>query len=407
MDDSNNQTTLESIYPESVSAEILITRKVSNYSYSAGYVSHGMPLKFTGNESHSENLGSDSISPETVVGLSLLFFVISVIGICGNSFVVCAVVCNKKMRTSMTNLLITNLAFADLLIMVFGIPETILFMLEQGWLFNRTACKVNRYIMVTSLYGSVLTLIALCVERYVAIIHPIKAHIVCNKRRIVFILGCIWPCACLAGLPTLMFNEVIQGDPRIPIVYCMIIFPDNHMFYFVLFKYIESVLFYFLPLVIQVTLYIFVTKHLFVGSERLHRRVTIRLVNGSSLERFSEALQARRGVVKMLISSVVVYFLSYLPHQVLLISNTISPQTFHHNFAYQVFVMIIANVNSAANPVLYSIFSQNFRQCFKFIICRCCQNNHHQVKPRRQPTLTSNTSRVWRQASYVSATTEM
>lgn len=88
------------------------------------------------------------------------------VGICGNSFVVCAVICNKKMRTSMTNLLITNLAFADLLIMVFGIPETILFMLDQGWLFNRTACKVNRYVMVTSLYGSVLTLIALCVERW-------------------------------------------------------------------------------------------------------------------------------------------------------------------------------------------------------------------------------------------------
>uniref|UniRef100_A0A8W8HM68 G-protein coupled receptors family 1 profile domain-containing protein n=1 Tax=Magallana gigas TaxID=29159 RepID=A0A8W8HM68_MAGGI len=299
----------------------------------------------------------------------------------------------------------------DLLIMVFGIPETILFMLDQGWLFNRTACKVNRYVMVTSLYGSVLTLIALCVERYVAIIHPIKAHIVCNKRRIVFVLGCIWPCACLAGLPTLLFNEVVQGDPTLPVFYCMIIFPDDHMFYFVIFKYIESALFYFLPLVIQVTLYVFVTKHLFVGSERLHRRVTIRLVNGSSLERFSEALQARRGVVKMLISSVVVYFLSYLPHQVLLISNTISPQTFHKNFAFQVFVMIVANVNSAANPVLYSIFSQNFRQCFKFIICRCCRtkhhHHHHQMKPPRQPTLTSNTSRIWRHASYASATTEM
>lgn len=379
-----------------------------NYSLPIGVGSHGLALKFTRNESHPEDLGSGSVSPGTIVGLSLLFFVICVVGICGNSFVVCAVVCNKKMRTSMTNLLITNLAFADLLIMVFGIPETILFMLDQGWLFNRTACKVNRYVMVTSLYGSVLTLIALCVERYVAIIHPIKAHIVCNKRRIVFVLGCIWPCACLAGLPTLLFNEVVQGDPTLHVFYCMIIFPDDHMFYFVIFKYIESALFYFLPLVIQVTLYVFVTKHLFVGSERLHRRVTIRLVNGSSLERFSEALQARRGVVKMLISSVVVYFLSYLPHQVLLISNTISPQTFHKNFAFQVFVMIVANVNSAANPVLYSIFSQNFRQCFKFIICRCCRtkHHHHQMKTPRQPTLTSNTSRIWRHASYASATTD-
>jgi hypothetical protein len=166
MGDVNNLTTSRDVYPHSVSSEMIFTRRgILNYSYSAGYVSHGMTLKLTGNESHSENLGSDSTSPETIIGLSFLFFVISVVGICGNSFVVCAVICNKKMRTSMTNLLITNLAFADLLIMVFGIPETILFMLEQGWLFNRMACKVNRYVMVTSLYGSVLTLIALCVER--------------------------------------------------------------------------------------------------------------------------------------------------------------------------------------------------------------------------------------------------
>ena len=152
---------------DSVSPDILHAGKwFLNYSVPLGYAPHGMALKFTRNESHPENLGSGSVSPGTIVGLSLLFFVICVVGICGNSFVVCAVVCNKKMRTSMTNLLITNLAFADLLIMVFGIPETILFMLDQGWLFNRTACKANRYVMVTSLYGSVLTLIALCVERW-------------------------------------------------------------------------------------------------------------------------------------------------------------------------------------------------------------------------------------------------
>lgn len=166
METVQNFTSFGDIYSQSVSSDIIFTgRKFMNYSLPIGVGSHGLALKFTRNESHPEDLGSGSVSPGTIVGLSLLFFVICVVGICGNSFVVCAVVCNKKMRTSMTNLLITNLAFADLLIMVFGIPETILFMLDQGWLFNRTACKVNRYVMVTSLYGSVLTLIALCVER--------------------------------------------------------------------------------------------------------------------------------------------------------------------------------------------------------------------------------------------------
>ncbi|XP_060072230.1 neuropeptide receptor 15-like [Ylistrum balloti] len=346
--------------------------------------------------------GERSSSPVLLILLSVLFFVIGVTGICGNALVVFAVMLNRKMRTSMTNLLITNLAFADLVIMILGIPETVQFMMDRGWTLQAVCCKINRYVLVTALYGSVLTLMALCVERYVAIIHPIKAHIVCNKRRIVVILGCIWPCAWAAGLPTLIFNEVRQGHPHIPVLYCMMVFPDNHIFYFKVFKYIESVLFYFMPLLIQIVLYAFITKHLFLGSDRLHRRVTVRQVNGSSMERFSEALQARRGVVKMLMLSVIVYFISYSPNQILLICNTVSPTTFHENFSFQVFTMVIANLNSAANPILYSIFSQNFRQCFRYMMCGLCVRRP-KPKPTRQLTLTSNGSRLWRHTSMASA----
>ena len=67
----------------------------------------------------------------------------------------------------------------------------------------------------------------------------------------------------------------------------------------------------------------------------------------------------------MLIASVLVYFLSYSPRQVLLVVDTVQPAQFHERWTWHVFSMIICYVNSAANPVLYSIFSQNFRQNFK------------------------------------------
>ena len=152
----------------------------------------------------------------------------------------------------------------------------------------------------------------------------------------------------------------------------MILFPHNHMAYYKIFKYSESFSFYFIPLGIQLILYLLISKHLFSGSDRLHRRMTVRNANGSTVERHS-AVNARRGVVKMLMLCVIVYFISYSPNQLLLIYETFSTSTFHENFSYRVFTMIIANINSAANPVLYSIFSQNFRKCFRRILCRCFQ----------------------------------
>jgi hypothetical protein len=88
-----------------------------------------------------------------------------------------------------------------------------------------------------------------------------------------------------------------------------------------------------------------------------------------SVFRSSEALQARKGVVKMLIVSVVVYFISYSPKQILLIYDTVHPSDFHENWTVHVFTMIVCYINSAANPVLYSIFSQNFRKNFKVVHC--------------------------------------
>ena len=83
----------------------------------------------------------------------------------GNALVVYIVLKDKKMRKSVTNLLILNLAVADSLLMVFGVPEIVQFMLDRGWLLGLVACKVNRSVLVASLYASVLTLVAVCIER--------------------------------------------------------------------------------------------------------------------------------------------------------------------------------------------------------------------------------------------------
>lgn len=112
-----------------------------------------------------DNSTSLPASVPQIVGFSVLFFVIGTVGIIGNFLVVYAVVCDRKMRSSVTNLLITNLAIADLVIMIFGIPEIVQVMINRGWVLNEHLCKVNRFVLVVSLYASVLTLISICVER--------------------------------------------------------------------------------------------------------------------------------------------------------------------------------------------------------------------------------------------------
>ena len=109
--------------------------------------------------------GHTPVGLPAVIGISILFCLIGLVGILGNSLVVLIVLTDRKMRYSVTNLFITNLALSDLLIMLCGVPETAQFMLNRGWLLGEAVCKLERYVLVVSLYSSVITLVAVCIER--------------------------------------------------------------------------------------------------------------------------------------------------------------------------------------------------------------------------------------------------
>lgn len=108
---------------------------------------------------------AEAASMEAVVGISVLFCIIGFIGIVGNSLVITVVLIDRKMRQSVTNIFIMNLAISDLLIMLFGVPEILQFMLNRGWILGLVLCKFNRFVLVVSLYASILSLVSVCVER--------------------------------------------------------------------------------------------------------------------------------------------------------------------------------------------------------------------------------------------------
>lgn len=153
------------------------------------------------------------------------------------------------------------------------------------------------------------------------------------------------------------------------------------------YKMAEFLAFFLGPVLIQIVLYSIISKHLFMGTEDLYRKQTIREQSGLQKEKDSDAIKARKGVVKMLIATVVVYFVSYAPVQIPLFHNLVAHEPFKRNLPFLVLVMTLAFINSAANPVIYSVFSQNFRRKFAHVLCRC----QEQTQRMRYPGRTTST----------------
>ena len=229
-------------------------------------------------------------------------------------------------------------------------------------------------------------------SRYIAIVHPIRAHILCSRTKIVVAIAIIWPTSLLLGLPTALFNQVRKPRPDFPVKLCMLTFPTGYEPYQLGYKLIELSIFFIGPVFIQTILYAIICKQLFVGTQELHRRTAVSKGDGTiRREKESDAIKARKGVVKMLIASVVVYFLSYAPAQVPLLYNVIFNDTFNRNWSFLVLIMILAYVNSAANPILYCIFSQNFRRRFGRALCACARR-YNGVNYSRKCAATVDTS---------------
>lgn len=99
--------------------------------------------------------------------------VIMLVAVGGNLLILAAIYIDKTLQT-ITNAFIINLACADLLLSIIGMPFTLASSIKYEWIFGDTWCKVNG--MANSLFciASILTLAAVSVDRYCAILYPFK-----------------------------------------------------------------------------------------------------------------------------------------------------------------------------------------------------------------------------------------
>ena len=109
----------------------------------------------------------------TTVVVPLAFGIIAFLGIIGNALVIVVVLTNPQMRST-TNVLILNLAFADLLFIVFCVPFTATDYVLNDWPFGLVVCQAVQYLIYVTSYVSIYTLILMSIDRFLAVVYPVS-----------------------------------------------------------------------------------------------------------------------------------------------------------------------------------------------------------------------------------------
>lgn len=133
----------------------------------------------------------------------VLFGIIIILGLFGNALVVIVVSANQQMRST-TNLLIINLAVADLCFIVFCVPFTATDYILPFWPFGDTWCKMVQYLIVVTALASVYTLVLMSLDRFLAVVHPITSMSVRTERNAILAIGITWVIILLTSIPVFL-----------------------------------------------------------------------------------------------------------------------------------------------------------------------------------------------------------
>lgn len=168
----------------------------------------------------------DTTGHETSLYLisKILYIIVCVIGLVGNTLVIYVVIRFSKMQT-VTNMYIVNLAIADECFLI-GIPFLIVTMSMDFWPFGNVMCKV--YMTTTSVnqFTSSIFLMIMSADRYIAICHPISS----SKVRTAYVSKIVsvtaWTFSIILMIPVIMYaNTMDKGDVKS----CNIIWPESDL----------------------------------------------------------------------------------------------------------------------------------------------------------------------------------
>ena len=297
------------------------------------------------------------------IGKTIFYGLIFLLSLAGNTVIGIIVYKTKTMRKPI-NFLIVNMAMSDLLYPIFLIPMSI-----QGLYFNdswlvggplgRALCKLLFFFTHAPALVSVQSLVLIAVDRFGAVVFPLRSPLISSKLCPFFILA-TWIVALAVGSPYLFAMKLFEYPGGLE---CGMrwneVFGDTLSFksYLVAF----SVVFTFIPLVLIGILYIIIFLKL--KSQKIPR-------DQSANSEAEQRRQRERNVLKMAIAIVLGFAVCWLPliFTYLLVFFA-SDITMSCAFQYlNSFAVSMVSANCAINPCICFIFSSNYRGGLKTLL---------------------------------------
>jgi hypothetical protein len=296
-----------------------------------------------------ENIDLSCLTSSTFSIVSITLNVIVSSGtIFGNTLVIVSIYKYQNKFKGSLYMLIGNLAAADLLLglwLLVFIFEEIFPDVKQNWHY----CVVKPVGILVSYGCSILSLLAISFDRFMAVLFPLKHFLKTNKRKVFFVyMGGMWTVAILIGsLPVILQNLQPPNDTFVCRIGA-IVTRD--------FDYTSSTLII-VTMIVDVILYGMVIW-----------KMKTNKTPGNS------ATQKKNTKTLLMIGVFVLFVVCWIPFVIcsLMMQTVISPITFQNIICVREYLVKLGLIHSALNWIIYGLANKKFRIAFKKILSPAC-----------------------------------
>lgn len=285
---------------------------------------------------------------------STIFSLVFVVGLITNVIAMYIFTCSLKLRNETTTYMM-NLVVSDLLF-VFTLPLRVFYFINQNWPFGRTLCTVSVSLFYTNMYGSMLFLTCISVDRFLAIVHPFRSRTLRTKRNAKIVCIAVWVLVLAGSLPAGYLLESTPNENKTNAIFCFENFSSkqwkSQLSKVVIF--IETVGF-FIPLLLNVCCSIMVLQ-------TLRRPQTIS--RGGKLD--------KKKILRMIMVHLSIFCFCFIPYNVNLVFYAlVRTNTLKGCFAESVvrtiypIALCIAVSNCCFDPIVYYFTSETIQNSIK------------------------------------------
>ena len=301
------------------------------------------------------------INPTTEkIGSTVAYCLIFVVSLAGNIFIGIIVYKTKTMRKPI-NFLIVNMAMSDLLYPIFLLPRMLTELYVDSWLISgplgQVLCKLVLFLQHVSVSVSIQSLVLIAVDRFGAVVFPLRSPLVSSKLCPFFILA-TWIFAMAAWSPYLFAYKLVEYPGG---VQCRLqwteAFGDSSSYGN--YKLITNVAGIYTSLVLIAILYTII-----------YFKLKTKIIPGEQSANARQQREKReRNVLKMAIAIVLGFAVCWMPISIVWILFFFVSDIWSCAFQYFWFVADCMAISyCAVNPCICFIFSKNYRQSLRNLL---------------------------------------